>query len=141
VILWKGYCHVHTAFTVEDVQRARRSRPGCRVLVHPECIEAVVQAADGAGSTSYLVKAVAEARPGSILVIGTEVNLVSRLAAQHPDRTVVPLRRSLCPNMFRIGPGKLLQSLQSVPDRMEPVSLSEDLKTDARVALERMLSL
>jgi quinolinate synthase len=139
-ILWKGYCHVHTNFVPDDIHDARKRFPEARVLVHPECPEEVVTIADGAGSTSYLVKQVQEAQPGSTLVIGTEINLVSRLARDHQDRTVIPLKRSLCPNMFRISPQRLLDTLRSLPEP-EVVTLPEDVKKDAKLALERMLSI
>jgi quinolinate synthase len=139
-ILWKGYCHVHTNFTPEDIHQARRRFPEARVLVHPECPEEVVTIADGAGSTAYLVKEVENAQPGSTLVIGTEINLVSRLARDHQDRTVIPLKRSLCPNMFRISPQRLLDSLRSLPEPAV-VTLPEEVKKDAKLALERMLSI
>ena len=139
-ILWKGYCHVHTNFTPEDVHAARERFPGARVLVHPECPVEVTSLADGAGSTSYLVKEVENAEPGTTLVIGTEVNLVTRLARDHQDRTVVPLKDSLCHDMFRISPESLLDSLRSLPGP-EVVTLPEDVKKDAKLALERMLSI
>ncbi len=140
VILWKGHCHVHTHFTPEMIVASREKYPGARVVVHPECTAEVVMAADGAGSTSYLVKQVLEAEPGSTLVIGTEINLVSRLAREHPECTVVPLDRSLCPNMFRISLKKLLDSVRLLPDP-EVVEVPENIKRDARLALDRMLSL
>jgi quinolinate synthase len=140
VILWDGYCHVHTAFTPEQIAQARVKHPGARVVVHPECPSAVVAAADGAGSTAYLVKQAASAKPGSTLVIGTEINLIVRLADEHPDLTIVPLHRSLCPNMFRISPKRLLDSLKTLP-HPEVIKVPEEVKVDARLALERMLSL
>ena len=140
VILWKGYCHVHTHFTPEMIKNMREKHPGARVVVHPECPEEVVLAADGAGSTSYLVKQVAETKPGDTLVIGTEINLVSRLATQNPDRTILPLARSLCPNMFRISLKRVLESVESLPNP-EVVVVPEDVKRDARLALDRMLAL
>ena len=140
VILWKGHCHVHSHFTPEMVAAARERHPGARVVVHPECTAEVVLAADGAGSTSYLVKQAIEAEPGSTLVIGTEINLVARLARDYPGCTVVPLDRSLCPNMFRISLKKVLESLRSLPDP-EVVEVPEDIKRNARLALDRMLSL
>jgi quinolinate synthase len=141
VILWKGYCHVHTHFTVEQIRQARQSHPGCKVVVHPECPVEVVAAADGNGSTSYLVQQAEQAPPGSTLVIGTEINLIARLASGHPDKTILPLARSLCPNMFRISLKKLRDAVASLPDPLEVVRLAEDVKADARLALDRMLSI
>ncbi len=140
VILWKGYCHVHTAFTIEDVAWARHKHPKARILVHPECPQPVVQAVDGAGSTSYLVREVAEAAPGETLIIGTEMHLVERLTAQYTDRQVIPLRRSLCYNMARIDLTNLRATMEALPEG-PVVQLDEELKADARLALERMLSI
>ncbi|MBI4720015.1 MAG: quinolinate synthase NadA, partial [Chitinivibrionia bacterium] len=114
VILWKGFCHVHTHFTVEHVREMRALHPGASVIVHPECSRKVVAEADANGSTEFIVRSVENAPSGAVLVIGTEVNLVTRLAHEHPDKTVLPLSRSLCPNMFRITPGALLYTLQNL---------------------------
>jgi quinolinate synthase len=146
VILWRGHCHVHTWFEPEHVAQARAKLPGCRVYVHPECRREVVQAADGAGSTSYLVKVCAEAKAGDTIVIGTEINLIARLREEHPDVTIVPLARSLCPNMYRIGLPQLLEVLQQLdagsPDAEEHrITVPDEVIRDARVALERMLAL
>ncbi len=140
VLLWKGYCHVHTHFTVAMVEQARRNHPGCRVLVHPECDPAVVRAADGSGSTEYLVREVTAGQAGSTFVVGTEVNLVMRLAATLSDRTVLPLARSLCPNMYRITLDKVLQTL-TAPRPDQVVNVPPDTIADARVALQTMLAI
>ncbi|MBN2496438.1 MAG: quinolinate synthase NadA [Deltaproteobacteria bacterium] len=139
-VLWKGYCHVHTAFTVEDVAWAREKHPEGRILVHPECPEPVVACVDGSGSTSYLVREVAAAAPGSTLIIGTEVSLVDRLAAEHADRKVLPLRRSLCFNMSRITLAHVRAVCEALPGG-EPLCLPEEVKRDAFKALERMLAI
>ncbi|NLT25374.1 MAG: quinolinate synthase NadA, partial [Microbacteriaceae bacterium] len=88
VILWNGFCSVHKRFTVAQIDKARAEHPGVRVIVHPECPMPVVDAADEAGSTDYIRKAVEAAEPGSAIAIGTEINLVQRLAAEHPDLTI-----------------------------------------------------
>jgi len=143
LIVWGGYCHVHTAFSLADVERARREHPQARIIVHPECYPEVVDAADASGSTSFIVRAVEEAPPGSSFVIGTEVNLVNRLDTEHPDKQVIPLRRSLCPNMFRITARHLLYVLEQLVagKPVEVVRLPEETIRWARVALERMLKL
>jgi len=142
VVVWKGYCHVHTRFTVEDVRRVRCEHPFIRVTVHPECPAEVVQAADGAGSTGYIVRAAAEAAPGSALAIGTEINLVTRLARRHADKTIVPLARSLCGAMYRINEYNLLQTLESIvagcPEHV--VRVDPETARWANQALQRMLS-
>ncbi len=142
VVVWRGYCHVHTRFTVADVERVRREHPFARVIVHPECPAPVVQAADGAGSTGYIVRAAAEAPAGSALAIGTEINLVSRLARRHADKTIIPLARSLCGTMYRIDERKLLATLESIvagrPQHI--VTVAEETTRWANEALQRMLS-
>ena len=94
MILWKGFCSVHQRFTVEQVERARKAYPGVKVIVHPECSMQVVDAADGTGSTAYIVKEIANAPAGSAIAVGTEINLVNRLAAQYPDKAAA-IRTSL----------------------------------------------
>ena len=140
VILWQGHCHVHTYFRPEHIEAARKSHPQARVVVHPECRAEVVEAADGNGSTSYLVKAVEDAAPGSTTIIGTEINLITRLAEDFPDRTVLPLERSLCVNMFRIEPEDLLDSLVRV-DEVPRITIAPEVAVGARLALDRMLAL
>jgi len=140
VILWKGYCHVHTRFKPEDVVKARKKYPEARIVVHPECREEVVRLADADGSTEFIVKYTTSQPPGSTVIIGTEVNLVSRLARENPHRTVLELKRSLCPNMFRISLNHVLWTLDNI-GRVNLVHVPEDIKEDARIALERMLEI
>ena len=140
LVLWDGHCHVHTHFRPEHVRFAREAHPKARVVVHPECDPSVVAIADGAGSTSYLVEQVEKASPGSTIVIGTEENLIVRLANAHPDRKVLPLARSLCPNMFRISPRHVMETLDHLDDGTRPpISIPEDVAAEARLALQRML--
>jgi len=140
LVLWKGFCIVHQNFTVEDVQKVRAERPAAKIYVHPECREDVVKAADGAGSTSYLVRVIEASAPGSELCIGTEVQLVDRLAAQWKDRTVFPLRRSACANMAKITLQKLLDVLETeAPSNV--VTVPDELCDDGRAALRRMLDI
>src|SRR5262249_36064502 len=87
-LLWKGHCSVHGRFTLDQVERARRECPGIRILVHPECTREVVEASDFYGSTEFILQKVSEAAPGSKWAIGTEINLVNRIAKEHPDKTV-----------------------------------------------------
>ena len=140
IVLWKGYCHVHTWFEPAHVVAARDRFPGCRVVVHPECRREVVEAADGSGSTDYLVRYVEQAPAGSTVVVGTEVNLVTRLASEYPDKRIEVLARSLCPNMFRITPGHLLETLDRLGE-IDEVVVPEVDRRGARLALERMLAL
>lgn len=140
LVLWKGYCHVHTWFTTEHIAEARKQWPGCQIYVHPECPSAVVQAADGSGSTGYLVDKVQNADPGSTLIIGTEANLVKRLGMEFVDRQVLPLSPSICPNMARITLKNLRETLEQLPDA-SPVVVDESERKGARLALERMLQI
>jgi quinolinate synthase len=140
LILWDGYCHVHTRFQVEHVSAMREAYPDARVVVHPECTADVVALADASGSTGFIVKYVKEAPPGSTIIIGTEINLVHRLALEYPDRKVLPLHYSLCPNMFKINLEKLLLTLENLGE-VNVVTVPEDIKAEARVALNRMLAL
>ena len=140
VILWKGHCHVHTRFTTAHIEEMRAKVPEAKVVVHPECAHDVVQAADGAGSTEFIVKYVHQAGPGATIAVGTEINLIRRLAGEYPDRQVLPLYRSLCPNMFKISLGHLMRALEGLPDG-PLVTLSPGICRDARLALERMLAI
>lgn len=140
VILWKGFCHVHTKFRPEDIINARKKYPDARIVVHPECREEVVNLADANGSTEFIVKYTQSQPSGATVVIGTEVNLVSRLAKENPDKTVLELRRSLCPNMFRISLNHVLWTLDNLGE-VNVISVPEEIKKDARLALERMLEI
>ncbi len=142
LVQWRGHCHVHTHFTPEHIDRARKADPDCLVVVHPECAREVVALADVTGSTTKIVKTVDEAADGRTVVIGTEINLVERLAKIHVGRKrVLPLDRSLCPNMFRISLSNLCQSLEDLDSDTFRVHVASDIVLDARTALERMLSI
>jgi len=140
VIVWKGYCHVHTFFTMDHVKAAREKYPDCKIVVHPECEAAIVDAADGNGSTSFLVDYVKNAPDNSTVVVGTEINLVSRLVHMFPEKKVVPLARSLCPNMFKTSLRDLCYLLENWPED-QIVRVPEYIAKDAKLALERMLVL
>ncbi|MDH4208407.1 MAG: quinolinate synthase NadA [Anaerolineae bacterium] len=142
VVVWKGYCRVHTRFTVEQVQEARRKYPEATVVVHPECLAEVVSASDESGSTSRIVRVVEESPAGAVLVIGTEMNLVSRLAAEHPDKAVVPLSPSLCGAMSRITPQRLLATLEAILSKRVGGAMQVPAETvaGATLALDRMLA-
>jgi quinolinate synthase len=140
LILWDGYCLVHTRFQVEHILKMRDEFPEARIVVHPECTQEVVAAADAVGSTSFIVKYVEEAPPNTTIIVGTEINLVKRLALENPDKKVLRLYDSLCPNMFKINPKKLLWSLENI-GKVNIVTVPDEIKRDARMALERMLAL
>ncbi|MGQ7310583.1 quinolinate synthase NadA [Microbacterium arabinogalactanolyticum] len=144
VILWHGFCSVHRRFSVDQIDKARAEHPGVRVIVHPECPMEVVDAADEAGSTDYIRKAIAAATEPTAFAIGTEINLVRRLAAQFPQHEIFCLDPVVCPcsTMYRIHPGYLAWVLEElVAGRVvNRIRVSDDVASPARVALERMLA-
>ena len=145
VILWKGYCSVHQRFQPQHVERVRRTYPGIRVIVHPECRHEVAQAADQVGSTEAIIKAIAESPAGSQWAVGTEIHLVNRLSKEMTDRRIVSLDPNVCvcTTMFRITPRHLLWALENVGagNIVNRISVDERTRHHARIALERMLSL
>ncbi|MFN7983502.1 MAG: quinolinate synthase NadA [Vicinamibacterales bacterium] len=146
IILWKGHCSVHVRFTVRQIEQLRVQHPGIRVIVHPEVPWDVVQAADDAGSTEYIIGQVKSSPPGSVWAVGTEVHLVNRLAQQvAPDRTVYSLDQfgCLCSTMFRVSPNHLLWVLEGLlaGEVHNEIVVPEAQKHWNRVALERMLSI
>ncbi|MDA8434721.1 MAG: quinolinate synthase NadA [Actinomycetales bacterium] len=145
VILWKGHCSVHGRFTAETVAEVRERVPGINVLVHPECRHEVVLGADLVGSTEFIIKTLDAAPAGSAWAIGTELNLVKRLALAHPDKQVVFLDKTVCfcSTMNRIDLPHLVWALENlvagtVVNRIE---VEPDVAHWARVALDRMLAL
>ncbi|NUP47609.1 MAG: quinolinate synthase NadA [Catenulispora sp.] len=145
MILWRGHCSVHGRFTPECVDEVRERIPGVNVLVHPECRHEVVEKADYVGSTERIITLLNDAEPGSAWAIGTELNLVKRLAAQHPDKQIVFLDKSICycSTMNRIDLPHLVWTLESLAAGQVPNVIEVDAETAhyARVALEQMLAL
>jgi quinolinate synthase len=145
VILWKGHCSVHGRFSAKNVADVRERIPGVQVLVHPECTHEVVTSADHVGSTEKIIRTLAEAEPGSSWAIGTELNLVRRLAAEHPDKTVAFLDRTVCfcSTMNRIDLPHLVWALESLVEGrvVNRIEVDPDVAHWARVALDRMLAL
>ena len=143
VVVWKGYCHVHTFFTLEHVRQVRAQYPGVRVIVHPECPVEVVQAADAYSSTAGIIRYVEQAPAGSVIAVGTEINMVARLDREHPDKQIVPLARSLCGAMYRTTPVGLRDALRSclAGAPIHVVRVDEETRRWANLALERMLNL
>lgn len=140
LVLWNGHCPVHMKFSVRDIHFVRKQFPGCKVLVHPECEQEVVDAADAAGSTEFIVNYVKALPAGTRVFVGTEVNLVARLRKEYPAVKVEPLFRSLCPTMYMVDLEKLLRTLDHL-EQEEAVPMPPEIKDPARLALERMLSL
>lgn len=140
VILWQGHCHVHTWFQLEHLQQVRSTNPGAKIIVHPECTEAVVNAADANGSTTFIIKYVQESPRNTTIAVGTELNLVTRLARENPDKKIIPLARSLCPNMYRINLYNLCWILDNL-GTVNVVKVADSIKSDALLALNRMLNI
>jgi quinolinate synthase len=146
MILWKGHCSVHTRFSVRQIETIRAQHPGIRVIVHPEVPWEVVQAADDAGSTEYIIKTVKESPAGSVWAVATEIHLVNRLAREvHPERIVHSLDQfgCLCSTMFRVSPNHLLWVLEGLVDGEvhNRIVVPDDRKHWTKVALDRMLSI
>ncbi|MEU8087020.1 quinolinate synthase NadA [Micromonospora sp. NPDC049101] len=145
MILWRGHCSVHGRFTLESVNDVRARVPGVNVLVHPECRHEVVTAADYVGSTEYIIKAVEAAPAGSAWALGTELNLVRRLALAHPDKQVMFLDKAVCycSTMNRIDLPHLVWALEElVAGRVvNQITVDADTAHHARVALDQMLAL
>jgi quinolinate synthase len=145
LILWKGHCSVHTRFTVPQVEAFRRQYPEGKVIAHPECTYDVVQAADVSGSTEHIITTVRESPPGSVWAVATEVHLVNRLKNEFaPDKTIVTLDPfgCLCSTMFRVSPNHLLWILEGLVEGkiQNQITVPDDQKRDAKLALDRMLA-
>lgn len=145
VILWRGHCSVHGRFSIENVTEVRSRVPGVNVLVHPECRNEVVKAADYVGSTEMIIKTVAEAPAGSAWAVGTELNLVKRLAKMYPDKEIFFLDKTICycSTMNRIDLPHLVWAMESLVNGkvINQIKVEEKTAHFARVALERMLAL
>src|SRR5262245_52603233 len=145
LVLWRGWCSVHARFTVAQIERARREHPGITVIVHPECRREVVEAADLDGSTELILETISSASPGSAWAVGTEINMVNRLAAEHPETLIFCLDPVICPcsTMYRIHPAYLCWVLEGLREGqvLNEITVASDVKAAARVALDRMLSL
>jgi quinolinate synthase len=145
MILWRGHCSVHSRFTLDSVEEVRERVPGVNVLVHPECRHEVVSAADYVGSTEYIIKTIEAAPAGSAWAVGTELNLVRRLALAHPDKQIMFLDRTVCfcSTMNRIDLPHLVWALEElVAGRVvNQITVDPETAHHARVALDQMLAL
>jgi len=145
VILWKGHCSVHGRFTLDSVKDVREKVPGVNVLVHPECIHDVVKAADQIGSTESIIKTIKAAPSGSAWAIGTELNLVRRLATENPDKKIMFLDKTICycSTMNRIDLPHLVATLENLVNGKVINQIQVDANTAkwAKVALDQMLAL
>ncbi|WP_091652306.1 quinolinate synthase NadA [Micromonospora pallida] len=145
MILWRGHCSVHGRFTLDSVNDVRQRVPGVNVLVHPECRHEVVNAADLVGSTEYIIRTIEAAPAGSAWAVGTELNLVRRLALAHPDKQIMFLDKAVCycSTMNRIDLPHLVWALEElVAGRVvNQITVDPDTAHHARVALDQMLAL
>ncbi len=145
MILWKGHCSVHGRFSADVVDELRVRKPGIKILVHPECTYDVVTRADLVGSTEFIIKTIEAAPPGSSWAIGTELNLVQRLARAHPEQDIAFLDRNVCycSTMNRIDLPHLVWALESLVDGVvvNRIQVDPDTEQWAKVALQRMLDL
>src|SRR6476661_3579461 len=145
MILWRGHCSVHGRLSVEAVEAARREIPGVKVIVHPECRHEVVELADEVGSTEKIIKTIAAAPAGTAWAVGTELNLVQRLAAEFPEQRIVFLEKNVCycSTMNRIDLPHLVWALESLVDGrvVNAIRVDAQVAAQARVALDQMLAL
>ena len=145
ILLWKGHCSVHQRFTPNQIHSIRQVHPTIKVLVHPECRHEVIELADLVGSTEFIIKTVQDSPAGSKWAIGTEIHLVHRLGDLHPDKFVVSLEATVCvcTTMYRIDPPHLLWTLENLLDGkvVNQIAVPEQIKEDARLALDRMLAI
>ncbi len=143
VILWKGFCYVHKLFLVKHIENLKTQYHGLKVVVHPECVPEVCAHSDFVGSTSFIKKTVDESESGSKWAVGTEWNLVNRLAIQNPDKQVIPIGVSTCCEMKSITPEKLLYVLEGLVDGKTygQVNVPGFIADDARIAVRRMLDI
>ena len=145
VILWRGHCSVHGRFTVANINDVRGKLSGVKVLVHPECQHDVVSNADVVGSTEMIIKTVAQSPAGSKWAIGTELNLVKRIATENPDKQIVFLDKTVCycSTMNRIDLPHLVWAMESlVSGRMiNQIKVEDEVAKYAKVALDQMLAL
>jgi quinolinate synthase len=145
MILWRGHCSVHGRFTGAQVDAVRERVPGVQVLVHPECTHEVVTKADLVGSTEFIIRTIEAAPAGSSWAIGTELNLVRRLADAHPDKLITFLESTVCycATMNRIDLPHLVRTLEALVDGtvLNQISVEESVARNARAALDRMLAL
>jgi quinolinate synthase len=145
MILWRGHCSVHGRFTAESIAEFRTRVPGVQIIVHPECQHEVVKAADVVGSTEKIIKTVTESAPGTEWAVGTELNLVGRLAAQNPDKKVYFLDRTVCycSTMNRIDLPHLVWALESLVNGnvVNQITVDSEAARYSKLALEQMLAL
>lgn len=145
VILWYGFCSVHQGFNKNHITDWRKNDPDRILIVHPECSYDVVQGSDLAGSTSYIINQIKAAKPGTKFAVGTEINLVNRLAREYPHLDITSLSpyQCLCTTMYRVRPRWLLESFRAI-ERNQPINVikvDDVTKKFALKALDQMLTI
>jgi quinolinate synthase len=145
LILWRGHCSVHGRFKPWHVEQIRKQIPDVKVLVHPECMREVVEISDLNGSTSFIINTVEKSPAGSKWAIGTEINLVNRLAQRFPDKEIHLLAPDLCmcATMYRIAPQNLAWAMENLlqGEVVNEIIVDDETKHFALVALERMINM
>lgn len=145
VILWYGYCSVHQGFTKEQVLSIKKNKPETTVIVHPECPFDVVDISHDDGSTAYILEKIKNAPKGASFAVGTEINLVNRLADEFTDKEIFSLSpyQCLCTTMYRVRPRWLLESLKSIQQKrpINIITVPENVKKSSLIALDRMLTI
>ena len=145
IILWHGFCSVHKRFTVPQVEEFRAREPEGIVVVHPECPKETVDVSDANGSTQFIRNFVQQQAPGARIAIGTEINMVARLAQEHPDKHIECLDDEICPcsTMYMIHPAYLMDVLERIIDGEVPnhIQVPKSIKEGSLLGLERMLSI
>jgi quinolinate synthase len=145
IFLWEGHCPVHAMFTVRQIEQLKANNPEFKIISHPECPMEVVDRSDAVGSTEFIVKTIAESPAGSKWAVGTEMNLVNRIATENPDKTVVSLNRymCLCGTMNRIDLAHLAWAMDSLVEGkpVNVITVGEPTRSLAQTALTRMLSM
>ena len=145
IVLWHGFCSVHKRFTPDQIDVFRAEHPDGLVVVHPECPKATVDLADAYGSTNFIRKYVQELPAGASVAIGTEINMVARLAQEHPDKHIECLDEEICPcsTMYMIHPAYLMDVLERLVDGEIPnqIVVPKEVQDGSLMALNRMLAI
>ena len=148
VFIWDGNCHVHKRFLMGDLEDFKKKYRTGRIIVHPECDEEIVSAADISGSTSKIYNEIKNSPAGSVWGVGTEFHFVERIAQEFPDKRVVPIRQSICRNMAKINLENLYETLLNIDQFIDGKSklknqiiIDENKKVNARKALEKMIGI
>ena len=148
IFLWDGFCPVHQRFTIGDITYLRKKYPSIKIIVHPECKEEIVDASDLSGSTEKIYNLIKESPAGSVWGIGTETTFVERLAEENTNKTILPLKSSVCKNMIKITLPKLARSLESIINYIEKdqkllheVRVNDKYKAGAKESLQRMIDI